>query len=134
VKTLESKETRAQRKKTVTHNSVFAAHRLMPDGDFKIDIRHFPISPSGAGPVTFVNNQPPNVVEDDEEFMRGIIIKDISPEELQALRHLQAVEGYLELGMSQEAEEELRELDPAWFAFEETISLQKRVLAALNGV
>jgi hypothetical protein len=32
VKTLESKETRAQRKKTVTHNSVFAAHRLkMPD-------------------------------------------------------------------------------------------------------
>jgi len=28
VKTLESKETRAQRKKTVTHNSVFAAHRL----------------------------------------------------------------------------------------------------------
>ena len=66
--------------------------------------------------------------------MRGIIIKDISPEELQALRHLQAVEGYLELGMSQEAEEELRELDPAWFAFEETISLQLRVLAALNGV
>jgi hypothetical protein len=28
VKTLESKETRAQRKKTITHNSVFAAHRL----------------------------------------------------------------------------------------------------------
>src|SRR5207244_7042526 len=28
VKTLESKEPRAQRKKTVTHNSVFAAHRL----------------------------------------------------------------------------------------------------------
>src|SRR5438128_1872645 len=33
VKTLESKETRAQRKKTVTHNSVFAAHRLMPSRD-----------------------------------------------------------------------------------------------------
>src|ERR1043165_5197310 len=28
VKTLESKETRAQREKTLTHNSVFAAHRL----------------------------------------------------------------------------------------------------------
>src|SRR5262249_8043954 len=41
-KTLESKETRAQRRKTVTHNSVFAAHRLKPDGDFKIDIRLFP--------------------------------------------------------------------------------------------
>jgi hypothetical protein len=28
VKTLESKETKAQRNETVTHNSVFAAHRL----------------------------------------------------------------------------------------------------------
>ena len=66
--------------------------------------------------------------------MRGFIIRDVSIEEIQAARCLQAVEGYLELGMSQEAEEELRELDPAWFAFEETISLQLRVLAALNGV
>jgi hypothetical protein len=48
VKTLESKETRAQRKKTVTHNSVFAAHRLMPDDDFKIDIRHFPFLTSSV--------------------------------------------------------------------------------------
>src|SRR2546423_10957980 len=32
----------------ITHNSVFAAHRLMPDGDFKIDIRHFPIRLSGC--------------------------------------------------------------------------------------
>src|SRR5262249_15778001 len=46
-KTLESKETRAQRKKTVRHNSAFAAHRLMPDRDFKIDIRHFPFSGLG---------------------------------------------------------------------------------------
>jgi hypothetical protein len=28
---LESKETRAQRDDMVTHNSVFAVHRLMPD-------------------------------------------------------------------------------------------------------
>jgi hypothetical protein len=43
VKTLESKETEAQRNETVTHNSVFAAHRLkMPDDDYEIDIRHFP--------------------------------------------------------------------------------------------
>jgi len=42
VKTLESKETKAQRNETVTHNSVFAAaHRQMPDDDCKIDIRHF---------------------------------------------------------------------------------------------
>jgi hypothetical protein len=42
VKTLESKETKAQRRKTVTHNSVFAAHRLKNAGfDSKIDIRHF---------------------------------------------------------------------------------------------
>jgi hypothetical protein len=41
VKTLESKETKAQRNETVTHNSVFAAaHRQMPDDDCKIDIRH----------------------------------------------------------------------------------------------
>jgi quinol monooxygenase YgiN len=42
VKTLESKEIKAQRNETVTHNSVFvAAHRQMPDDDCKIDIRHF---------------------------------------------------------------------------------------------
>ena len=42
MKTLESKETKAQRNETVTHNSVFAAaHRQMPDDDCKIDIRHF---------------------------------------------------------------------------------------------
>jgi hypothetical protein len=34
VKTLESKETRASKKITITHNSVFAAHRLqLPDDD-----------------------------------------------------------------------------------------------------
>src|SRR5262245_4724220 len=42
VKTLESKETKASNEITITHNSVFAAHRLqcrMPTR--KIDIRHF---------------------------------------------------------------------------------------------
>jgi type III secretory pathway lipoprotein EscJ len=42
VKTLESKETRASKKITVTHNSVFAAHRLQCRMTIhKIDIRHF---------------------------------------------------------------------------------------------
>jgi hypothetical protein len=46
VKTLESKETRALKKITVTHNSVFAAHRLQCRMTIrKIDIRHF-VSPS----------------------------------------------------------------------------------------
>ena len=33
VKTLESKETRAQRTRQVAHNSVFAATSIMPDGE-----------------------------------------------------------------------------------------------------
>ena len=42
MKTLESKETRASKKTTVTHNSVFAAHRLQCRmTNRKIDIRHF---------------------------------------------------------------------------------------------
>ena len=64
--------------------------------------------------------------------MRGIIIKTISVEDMQALRHLQAIEGYVDLGMFEEAEEELRALDPAWFASEQTLSLQLRVYAGLN--
>jgi len=64
--------------------------------------------------------------------MRGIIVKTINVEDVQALRHLQAVEGYVDLGMFEEAEEELRALDPRWFALEETLSLQLRVLAGLN--
>ena len=64
--------------------------------------------------------------------MRGFIIRSISLDEVLAMRHLHAVEGYLDLGMFQEAEEELRELDPAWFAFDETLKLQLRVLAGLG--
>src|SRR5947199_3029081 len=42
VKTLESKETRASKEITVTHNSVFAAHRLQCRMTIhKVDIRHF---------------------------------------------------------------------------------------------
>jgi len=42
VKTLESKETGASKKITITHNSVFAAHRLQCRMTIrKIDIRHF---------------------------------------------------------------------------------------------
>jgi len=64
--------------------------------------------------------------------MRGTIIRSISLEDAQNLRHLCAVSGYVDLGMFQEAEEELRELDPAWFAFDETLKLQLRVLAGLG--
>jgi len=64
--------------------------------------------------------------------MRGVIVKTINVEDLEALRHLQAVEGYVDLGMFQEAEEELNELDPSWFALKRTLSLQLRVLAGLS--
>jgi hypothetical protein len=64
--------------------------------------------------------------------MRGIIIRSISPEDMQALRRLQAAEGYLDLGMFEEAAGELDELDPAWFALDQTVSLQLRILAGLN--
>jgi hypothetical protein len=57
VKTLESKETKAQRNETVTHNSVFAAHRLQCRMTIrKIDIRHFvypaAMSPRGCDSLT----------------------------------------------------------------------------------
>ena len=64
--------------------------------------------------------------------MRGIIVKTISVEDVQALRHLQAVEGYVDLGMFEAAEEELQALDPAWFALDQILSLQLRVCVGLN--
>ncbi len=64
--------------------------------------------------------------------MRRIIISSITPEDAQNLRRLRAVEGYVDLGMFQEAEEELRELDPAWLAFDQILSLQMRVYTGLN--
>jgi hypothetical protein len=71
-------------------------------------------------------------VKASETIMRGIIIRSISPEEYQAFRHVQAIEGYVDLGMFEEAEAELRELDPAWFAFEQILKLRSRVYAGLN--
>jgi hypothetical protein len=64
--------------------------------------------------------------------MRGIIIKSVSPEDMQAIRRLRAAEGYFELGLFEEAAEELRELDPVCFALEQTVTLQLRVLAGLH--
>lgn len=64
--------------------------------------------------------------------MRGIVIKSVSPEDVQAIRRLQAVEGYADLGMFDEAAEELLGIDPAWFRFEQIARLQLRVFAGLN--
>lgn len=64
--------------------------------------------------------------------MRGIIIKSISLEDIQAVRHLQAIEGYLDLEMFQEADEELQELDPLWLTLEPVLRLRSRVYAGLN--
>ena len=64
--------------------------------------------------------------------MRGFIIRPISLDEVIAMRHVHAVEGYLDLGMFQEAEAELRELDPAWLGLEQILQLQSRVSAGLS--
>ena len=66
--------------------------------------------------------------------MRGLIIETINPDDIQSLRRLRATEGYLELGMFEEAEEELRQLDPAWLHLGPIARLQLRVLAGLNSV
>lgn len=64
--------------------------------------------------------------------MRGIIIRSVSPEDAQDVRRLLAIEGYIYLGMFEEAEEELRGLSPSWFAFEGVLKLQSRVYAGLS--
>ena len=64
--------------------------------------------------------------------MRGITIRSISPDDARNLRRFLAIEGYVDLGMFEEAEEELRELDPAWFAYGPTLQLQLRVLTGLS--
>jgi len=51
---------------------------------------------------------------------------------MQNVLRLQAVEGYVDLGLFEEAEEELRELDPAWYALRQTQELQLRVFAGLG--
>ena len=47
-------------------------------------------------------------------------------------RHLLAAEGYIDLGMYNEAGAELRALDPAYFALEPTLVLQLCVYAGLH--
>ena len=64
--------------------------------------------------------------------MRRIIISSVTQEDAQNMRRLLAVEGYADLGMFEEAEEELRGLSSRWFAFEEVLQLQSRVYAGLN--
>jgi hypothetical protein len=57
VKTLESKETKASKEITVTHNSVFAAHRLQCRMTIhKIDIRHFSLDQSQMTPGSSLGN------------------------------------------------------------------------------
>jgi hypothetical protein len=58
VKTLESKETRASKEMTVTHNSVFAAHRLQCRMTIhKVDIRHFVFQFCRFEPVDFARDR-----------------------------------------------------------------------------
>lgn len=66
--------------------------------------------------------------------MRGVIIRSISADDVPEFRRLLAAEGYADLGMFQEAEEELRELDPSWLALDQVQSLQLRVYAGLESV
>ena len=64
--------------------------------------------------------------------MRANIITSANEVALSHVRHLLAAEGYLDLGMYQEADAELRELDPACFALEETLVLQLCAYAGLQ--
>jgi hypothetical protein len=75
-----------------------------------------------------LKNALPYSVQRSRRIMRGVIIRSISPEDAQNMRCLLAIEGYVELGMFEEAEEELRQLDPAWFALKQTRFLQLRIL------
>jgi hypothetical protein len=129
VKTLESKETRAQRNDA--DNAQFSFCCTSTNAGWRFQDRHPAFSYPPLGPE-MLNNSAAYCVKRYREFMRGIIVRNICVEDLVALRHLQAVEGYLDLGMFEEADEELRELDPAWFALEQTVSLQLRVLTGLN--
>jgi hypothetical protein len=97
-----------------------------------LDIRHFPMDASARRSIWPLKKRVVDFVEPDGASMRGIIVESVSAEELQAVRCVHAVEGYLDLGMFEEAEAELRELDPGWFGSERILSLQLRVLAGLG--
>jgi len=79
-----------------------------------------------------LKNPTADFVKRSRGIMRGFIIRSISPDDVQNLRRLRAIEGYVDLGMFEEAEEELQALDPAWFALDQILSLQLRVFAGLN--
>ena len=64
--------------------------------------------------------------------MRANIINAASEVDTRPARHLLATEGYIDLGMYQEAATELLQLDPAYFALEETLVLQLCVYAGLQ--
>ena len=157
MKTLESKETRAQGNDA--DNAQFSiCYRLNAD---LVRDRHFSFSAAGAVPAAEslttdyadqtdasvaagvspaipnlgeLNNRLPDHVKLTEDFMRGITTTSVDPEAVQAVRHMLAVEGYLDLAMFEEAAEELRELDPAWFDFEQVLRLQSRVYEGLHQV
>ena len=57
-------------------------------------------------------------------------LRDLGIQEI--WRRLRAIEGYVDLGMFEAAEEELQALDPAWFALDQILSLQLRVFVGLN--
>jgi len=68
VKTLESKETKASKEIKVTHNSVFAAHRLQCRMTIHIiDIRHFAVSDDYrvSSQIQFVSHVFPPSAEND---------------------------------------------------------------------
>jgi len=133
VKTLESKETRAQRNDADNAQFSLCCTSTKDAGfDSKIDIRRFSFLAHCVRLPHALKNLLPQFVKRCGNIMRRIIISSITPEDAQNLRRLRAVEGYVDLGMFQEAEEELRELDPAWLVFDQILSLQMRVYAGLN--
>ena len=122
MKTLESKETRAQGNDAdnAQFSLCYRLNAVLPTRDGIFLFRAL---------ARFVEERPRNSVK---HFVRGTIIRSITLEEYQVFRRFQAIEGYVDLGMFEEANAELRELDPAWFAFRQTLQLQLRVLAGLS--
>jgi tetratricopeptide (TPR) repeat protein len=63
--------------------------------------------------------------------MREMLFTSVGPDDVREVRRLLAAEGYIELGLFEEADNELRELDHRWFFLEPTLLLQLRVYAGL---
>jgi tetratricopeptide (TPR) repeat protein len=64
--------------------------------------------------------------------MRHIVITNTTAGNGEDTRHLLAAEGYIDLGMYDEAAGELSALEPAYFALEQTLVLQLCVYAGLH--